>query len=665
MAGFPSIFLVTGRIVSIMKPAVNGPVSNRLKTGNVKKSYGPVANLEEYVNPDWWNKIFNAVYLKTDADAVEDHAVTAREVDLFSRIVNLSPDDRILDLSCGQGRHSLELARRGFRNVEGLDRSRYLIQRAKMQARKEFLSVRFREGEARMLPYKPDTFDVLFILGNSFGYFETVNDDLRVLREVFRVLKPWGRLLVDVADGDHLRHNFHPRSWDWIDRNHFVCRERSISVDKQRLISREVVTHVEKGVIADQFYAERLYNSEGLQELLNAAGFSDIALHHDADGGPPAAQEPAAGKRIIMSACVKKDWTPARQRKTDIKNVTVIMGDPAKKDPVRPSLVFDDDDLYDIDQMKDALKGLEEYSFTYIGSHDSLINDLSRIRKNADFILNLCDGGYNNDARKELHVPALLEMMDIHYTGPGPQCLAFCHDKSLVRGVAKEMGIPVARAFFIKPEDDTFELPFGFPVIVKPNTGDSSFGITRRSVATGIEELMNAISEIRDKLGYERPILVEEFLPGKDLSVGIIGNLPGSYRVLPMMEEDYSLLPPELPKICGYEAKWLPDSPYWKVRPVPAVIPEDTRKYIEECCLKLFERLECRDHCRFDWRLDVRGKPKLLEVNPNPGWRWDGHLARMAGFGGMPYAELLGEILRAAEHRIRLAGLKNGSAHSD
>lgn len=645
-----------------MKPTVNGPVSNRIKTGNTRKSFGPVSNLEEYVNPDWWNRIFNAVYLKTDADLVEDHAVAAREVDLYSRIVNLSSEDRILDLSCGQGRHSLELARRGFRNVEGLDRSRCLIQRAKMQAKKDFLNVKFREGEARMLPYKPDTFDVLFILGNSFGYFETVNDDLRVLREVFRVLKPWGRLLIDVADGDHLRHNFQPRSWEWIDRNHFVCRERSISVDKQRLISREVITHVEKGVIADQFYAERLYNSESLQELLNAAGFSDIALQADAHAGQEA--EPAE-KRIIMTACVKKDWTPARQRKADIKNVAVVMGDPMKKDPVKPSLVFDDDDLYAIDQMKDALKGLDDYSFSYISNHDSLINDLARIRKNTDFVFNLCDEGYNNDANKELHVPSLLEMMDIHYTGSGPQCLAFCYDKSLVRGVAKEMGIPVARAFFIKPEDNTFDLPFAFPVMVKPNTGDATFGITQRSVAAGIEELMNAISEIRDKLGYDRPILVEEFLTGKDLSVGIIGNLPGSYRVLPILEEDYSLLPPELPKICGYEARWLPESPYRNVRAVPAVIPEDTRKYIEECCLKLFERLECRDYCRFDWRLDARGKPKILEVNPNPGWSWDGRMARMAGFDGISYAEMLGEILRAAEQRIRVAGLSNGGGHSD
>jgi D-alanine-D-alanine ligase len=223
------------------------------------------------------------------------------------------------------------------------------------------------------------------------------------------------------------------------------------------------------------------------------------------------------------------------------------------------------------------------------------------------------------------------------------------------------MGIPVAKAFFIKPEDNTFDLPFGFPVIVKPNFGDSSFGINQRSVANNIEELVNAISEIRDKLGYEKPILVEEFLPGKDISIGIIGNLPESYRVLPVIEEDYSMLPPDLPKICGYEAKWIPESPYWKVRSIPADISEDTRKFVVECCLKLYERLECRDYCRFDWRLDHKGKPKILEVNPNPGWCWDGHMAKMAQTDGLSYYNMLGEILQAAEQRIGINGNKNSN----
>ncbi|MEO0169687.1 MAG: D-alanine--D-alanine ligase, partial [candidate division WOR-3 bacterium] len=109
------------------------------------------------------------------------------------------------------------------------------------------------------------------------------------------------------------------------------------------------------------------------------------------------------------------------------------------------------------------------------------------------------------------------------------------------------------------------------------------------------------------------------------------------------------------PKICGYEAKWLPDSPYWKIKSIPANLPENTEKFIVECCLKLFERLGCKDYARFDWRLDSEGNPKLLEVNPNPGWCWDGHLAKMANIAGISYADMLRMILEAAEKRLNLA----------
>jgi D-alanine-D-alanine ligase len=619
-----------------------------------KRALGPVVNLEEHVPADWWRSIFNPIYLKTDADVVDDLSITRSEVDLFSEILGISPEYNILDLCCGQGRHSLELARREFQNVEGLDRSHYLIQKAKSQAKKEHLNVRFREGEARKLPYPADSFNVVMLLGNSFGYFETIQDDMKVLKEVFRVLKPQGRLLIDVADGGYLREHFQPRCWEWIDKRYFVCRERSLSLDKQRLISREVITHVEKGIIADQFYAERLYTRESLNELLKKVGFSDITIHGEIFTDSQRNQDLGMmERRTIATAVAKKKWTPViRRRKELIKNVIVILGDPTKPDPLKPLCVFDDDDLYTIDKLKDALRELKDYWFTYLNNHDTLINDLIKPKTKMDFIFNLCDEGYNNDARKELHVPSILEMLGIPYTGSGPQCLAFCYDKSLVRGIAAEMGIPVPEAFFIKPEDASFELPFEFPVLVKPNFGDSSFGITQRSVANSVENIVNTISEIREKFGYDKPILIEEFLPGNDLSVGIIGNPPGDYKVLPIIEEDYSALPPKLPRICGYEAKWLPESPYWNIKSIPSTLPEDTDKFIVECCLKLFERLECRDYCRFDWRLDSEGNPKLLEVNPNPGWCWDGHLAKMAKITEISYTEMLKSILEAAEHRL-------------
>jgi len=615
---------------------------------------GPVPNLEEHVQPTWWRNIFNSLYLKTDGDVVEDQKITNEEVDLFTSILKILPEDKILDLCCGQGRHSLELVRRGFKNIEGLDRSHYLIQRAKNQAKKEDLDVRLREGDARKLPYPPDTFDIVMILGNSFGYFETIEDDLRVLKEVFRVLKPWGRLLIDVADGGYLREKFQPRSWEWIDKNLFVCRERSLSLDEQRLISREVITHVEKGVIVDQFYAERLYSKESLIQILNKAGFCDVTFCGQIS--PDSQRNQDLGmmeRRLLVNTVVRKEWTLVKRKsKEELTKIVVILGDPSKPDPLKPFSIFDDDDFYTIDQLKSTLRELEGCDFLYLDNHDTLIQDLMKLKGKIDVIFNLCDEGYYNDSRKELHLPGLLEMLGLPYTGSGPQCLAFCYDKSLVRGIAKEMEIPVPEAFFIKPEDSAFELSFVFPVIVKPNFGDSSYGITQKSVAYNIEELSNAILEIREKFGYDKPILVEEFLTGKDLSVGIIGNPPESYTVLPIIEEDYSVLPDGLPRICGYEAKWLPDSPYWNIKSISAELPEDTKKLIIEWCLKLFERLECRDYCRFDWRLNAKGGPRLLEVNPNPGWCWDGHLAKMAQIAKMSYVEMLGAILKAAGLRF-------------
>jgi len=633
------------------------PPQKSINSNSYKKTIGPISNLEEYLDPNWWKNIFNSTYLKTDGDVVDDKQITKKEIDLFIKVLNLSPEDKILDLCCGQGRHCIELTNRGFKHVEGLDRSHYLIQRAK----RESLMIKFREGDARKLPYSPDTFNVVMILGNSFGYFETAKEDMLVLKEVLRVLKPWGRFLIDVSDGNYLKENVKSRSWEWINKKYFVCRERSLSLDKTRLISREIVNDVDNGVITDQFYAERLYTQKEIIEFLKQAGFSNITVHGTIT--PDSKRNQDLGmteKRIIISAIAKKDWTPVKTKKPHLKNIVVLLGDPNKIDILKPFYMFDDDDLYTIDQLKNSLRDIEKdysYRFHYITNHETMIKDLIKMQEKGkiDFVFNLCDEGYCNDATKELHVPALLDILGIPYTGSEPQCLAHCYDKSLVRGIAEEMGITIPEAFFIKPGDTSFEIPFDFPMIIKPNFGDSSFGITQRNVVYSIEKTLNVISEIRDKLGYDKPILIEEFLSGKDLSVGIIGNFPDSYKVLPIIEEDYSELPPELPRICGYEAKWLQDSPYWKIKSIPAKLSADTERFIIDCSLKLFERLGCKDYARLDWRLTSKGEPKLLEVNPNPGWCWDGHLAKMANIKNISYSKMLLMILEEAEKRFKSA----------
>ncbi|MEX0987654.1 MAG: methyltransferase domain-containing protein [Bacteroidales bacterium] len=627
---------------------------NRKNGRQYPPTIGPVNNLEDYLKPDWWRRIFNSMYLKTDADVVEDKKITSFELDLFSKIVGFDPDDMILDLACGQGRHSLELARRGCKNVYGLDRSHYLINKAKQINQSEGLQVNFKEGDARRLPYSTDTFDKVMILGNSFGYFESIEDDIKILKEIFRVLKPGGIFLIDVADGSYLKDNYSPRSWEWIDKNHFVCRERSLANDNQRLISREVISNIKKGVIVDQFYAERLYTRENLGEILQKSGYKNIRFHSEYVTESDRNQDLGMmERRILLTSHAIKEWSPVKKKLTEIKNVAVILGDPLKRDIIKPDTVFDEDDFNTIDQLKMALSSLKDYRFTYLNNHDTLINTLVKQRSQFDYVLNLCDEGFNNEATNELHIPALLEMLNIPYSGSNPQCLAYCYDKSLIRGIAKEMEIPVADAFYIKPEDNVFEMNIEFPVIAKPNYGDSSFGITQKSVASNVEQLNDAILMVRDKLGYDKPVLVEEFLPGKDITLGIIGNAPDAYTVLPVIEEDYSQLPDKLPRICGYEAKWLQDSPYFRLlRSVEAELDPETEKQIIAWCLKLSNRLDCRDYVRFDWRLDKEGQPKLLEVNPNPGWCWDGHLAKMAAIAGSGYALMLQKILEAGEQRI-------------
>jgi D-alanine-D-alanine ligase len=234
---------------------------------------GPVTDIEAQVSPVWWDEIFDELYLKTDGDVVENAGLTRREIDLFLELLPLAKNAKILDVCCGQGRHSLELAQRGFVNLTGVDRSAFLLQKARFRAQAAGLAVQFHDGDARAIPLADASFDAALVLGNSFGYFERASDDEAMLRDIHRVLRPGGKILLDVSDGNHVRKHFEPRSWEWIAEDMFTCRERTLSAAGDQLITREMTTHVERGVIADRFYAERLYNASGMNALLTRSGF--------------------------------------------------------------------------------------------------------------------------------------------------------------------------------------------------------------------------------------------------------------------------------------------------------------------------------------------------------------------------------------------------------
>jgi D-alanine-D-alanine ligase len=191
------------------------------------------------------------------------------------------------------------------------------------------------------------------------------------------------------------------------------------------------------------------------------------------------------------------------------------------------------------------------------------------------------------------------------------------------------------------------------PALVKPNHGDSSVGITMDAVVRTSEELVAYLKAVRE-MQPGSAVLIQEYLSGSEFSVGVLGNPSFGYRLLPVLEVDYGNLPADLPPILGYESKWLPESPYWNaIQYKESVLDEDTKRRLYDYSTQLFEHLGCRDYARFDFRADAAGEIKLLEVNPNPGWCWDGKLSLMAEFAGMRYAELLAEIIQRAQDRVR------------
>lgn len=612
-----------------------------------QKTLGPVSDLERHLPDDWWKTLFNSVYLKTDGDVVENDLNTRSDVDLLLKYTGMDRSQTALDLCCGQGRHALELARRGFANVTGLDRSKYLIRLARKRAQREALSIRFTEGDARKVRIPLSSFDIVYMMGNSFGYFELEEDDHKVLKSVLNVLKSEGKIALDLMNGEWMRQNMEPRSWEWIDQNQFVCRERSLSKDKTRIVCREVIVHAERGVIADQFYAERLYSPPQITALLESLGFHDI--HVDVSIIPNSTRDQDLGmmaNRMFVTAIAPQKIEKRKEQKN--VSVLVAMGDPSLPDTVKLQGKFSQEDFNTVNLLKEALHKIGHIQFEYADNHSLLYSKFSNLKY--DLVFNLCDEGFFNDPKKELHVPAMLEVLGKDYTGANPDCLSLCYNKSLVRALALSLDIPVPEESLFEAADNAASIPSIFPALLKPNTGDSSVGITKDAVVKNAEQLMQYLDFLRQEFPGQS-LLIQEFLSGREYSVGIIGN-PGAFTILPILEVDYTKLPKDLPKILSYESKWQPDSPYWNdIEYTQADINDEKARLMIDYATKLFERTKCRDYARIDFREDANGVLKLLEVNPNPGWCWDGKLNLMAGFQGLSYTDLLSMILEAALSR--------------
>ena len=231
------------------------------------------------IDPDWWKKIFDETYLITDARSVCDENLTCREVDLIEELLAPEKNQPILDLCGGQGRHSLELSRRGYRDVTVLDYSRVLIDKGTKTARQERLNTRFIQKDARKTGLADQSYQFVLIMASSLGYFLEEVENLRILRECFRLLRPQGSLLLDLPDKEYVKSNMLPQSWHEADQDIICCRERQLENDI--VYSRELVLSRKHGFIRDETYCTRLYSPEKIGEMLDQAGFSSVEVKTD------------------------------------------------------------------------------------------------------------------------------------------------------------------------------------------------------------------------------------------------------------------------------------------------------------------------------------------------------------------------------------------------
>ena len=231
------------------------------------------------VHEDWWKTIFDELYLQTDARSVCDDNLTRMEVDFLQDVLKPSRFSHILDLCGGQGRHSLELSRRGFDNVTVLDYSSYLLDLGKNKAHRENLCTSFLRGDARTVGLKGHCFTFIIVMASSFGYFVEETENRKVIREIYRLLVPGGMLLLDLPYREFVLRNFKNESVHQIDGDLSVRRIR-----EQRngvIYSREIVMSAKKGKIRDNSYCIRLFSVAEISALLASVGFADIRTWGD------------------------------------------------------------------------------------------------------------------------------------------------------------------------------------------------------------------------------------------------------------------------------------------------------------------------------------------------------------------------------------------------
>jgi D-alanine-D-alanine ligase len=281
------------------------------------------------------------------------------------------------------------------------------------------------------------------------------------------------------------------------------------------------------------------------------------------------------------------------------------------------------------------------HSVVGLGGGEEFLENI--LREKVDFVFNIAEGRGNSRSR-ESQVPSVLEMLGIPYSGSDAHCLTVCLDKPWAKKLVAAEGVATPQWRLVSDESELSRLEWGqFPAIVKPAYEGSSKGIRLSSVVDKVEQLRREASRLLND--YRQPAMIEEFIGGGEVTVGIIGNAPpkviGMMRIIPRNKDKcfvYSLeVKRDYLNLVDYES--------------PPQLDDRVLDAIASASLKIFKCLGCHDFARIDFRLSPEGVPYFLEINPLPGLGTYSDLVVMTQKLGWTHQGLIQAVFEAALKR--------------
>lgn len=302
---------------------------------------------------------------------------------------------------------------------------------------------------------------------------------------------------------------------------------------------------------------------------------------------------------------------------------------------------FDRDDT--IAAFESVIRGMGHQPIR-IGHARALIQKLAAGER-WDLVFNIAEGRHG--LSRESQVPAILDVYDIPYTFSDPLVLGVALHKGLAKHVVRAAGIATADFVVVEDLAQLELLRFPYPLFVKPVAEGTSKGITGKSLVQQPSQLQPVVAELLAR--YRQPVLVETFLPGRELTVGILGTGPDAHVV---GSSEVLLLQGAEQGVYSYQNKhdWIGKVTYrLGDRDDPQV------RDAENVALSAWRALGCRDGGRVDVRADAQGKMNFIEVNPLAGLNPEiSDLSILLGMANFPYVDFIQGILRSAAQRAGL-----------